>query len=155
MSQRRGPHWRTPEQKALKNCIVKIKTLLSSSRERNSNIHLGIMLLPYIHLLFFKVLLWQFYKLILTPFLHLNFLLVHPHTFRTVWSWTYWVLHKIRYSRGLSEPDPAAIQQIPLRSGQACCVLLLVQGPTLFKFPLNQESSPLFRNTLSLWTNGP
>lgn len=71
-----------------------------------------------------------------------------------VWSWTYWVLHKIRYSRGVSEPDPAAIQQIPLRSGQACCVLLLMQGPTLFKFSLNQESSPLFRNTLSLWTNG-
>lgn len=25
---------------------------------------------------------------------------------------------------------------------------VLVQGPTLFKFPLNQESSPLFQNTL-------
>lgn len=64
MSQRKGPHWRTPEQKALKNCIVKIKTLLSS--ERNSNIHLGTVLLSCIHSVFFKALLWQFYKLILT-----------------------------------------------------------------------------------------
>lgn len=64
MSQRKGPHWRAPEQTALKKSVVKIKTLLSS--ERNSNIYLGTRLLSYIHSVFFKVLLWQFYKLILT-----------------------------------------------------------------------------------------
>lgn len=56
----------------------------------------------------------------------------------------------MKYSRELSEPDPAAVPQTALWSGQARCVLLVVQGLTLFKFPLNQESSPLFKNTLYL-----
>lgn len=66
MSQKQGPTLEDTWTESIEELYCKNQDSWVQT-ERNSNIHLGTMLWSYIHSGFFKILLWQFYKFILTP----------------------------------------------------------------------------------------